>query len=554
MQDIDRITIGTLLDRQAERFGDRDCLVYTDRPLRLTYRQFRDRVNTLARGLMALEIKRGEHVSIWASNVPEWLYLQYATAKIGAVLVTVNTAYRARELEYLLRQSDTTSLFLVRSFKGVDFIDTLREVLPDLDRAPVGHARFASLPRLRRIIFIGDGRPPGMLKFSDLFDLAVHVTPEQLAARSAQLNAGDVVNMQYTSGTTGFPKGVMLTHRNIILNAYHVSGCQNFTEADRLCFPVPLFHCFGCVMASLGCVTRGAAMVPIEVFEPRAVLDAIAKERCTAIYGVPTMFIAELEHPDFASFDLSSLRTGIMAGAPCPIEVMRAVTETMGARELTIAYGLTEASPVITQTRTNDSIERRVATVGRALPDVEVKIADPGTGKPQPPDTPGELCSRGYGTMKGYYKNPEATAAAIDEQRWLHSGDLATIDEAGYVKIVGRIKDMIIRGGENVYPREIEEFLYAHPKVSDVQVVGVPSKRWGEEVCAVIKVKPGETLTPEEIIAFCEGKIQRQKVPELVMFVDSYPMTASGKVQKYKLREMAIEQFGRQADATVQTA
>jgi fatty-acyl-CoA synthase len=554
MQDIDRITIGTLLDRQAERFGDRECLVYTDRPLRLTYAQFRDRVDTLARGLLALDIKKGEHVSIWASNVPEWLYLQYATAKIGAVLVTVNTAYRAHELEYLLRQSDTTTFFLIRSFKGVDYVQTLRQVLPELDQSKVGHSSFEALPRLRRIIFIGDERLPGMLKFSDVYDLASSVSPEQLAARAASLNPSDVINMQYTSGTTGFPKGVMLTHRNIVLNAYHVSGCQNLTENDRLCFPVPLFHCFGCVMASLGAMTRGATMVPIEVFEPRVVLDAIHKERCTAIYGVPTMFIAQLEHPEFKSFDLTSLRTGIMAGSPCPIEVMRAVTETMGARELTIAYGLTEASPVITQTRTDDAIELRVATVGRALPGVEVKIADPESGATQPPGTPGELCSRGHGTMNGYYHDPEATSKAIDDDRWLHSGDLAVMDERGYVKIVGRIKDMIIRGGENVYPREIEEFLYSHPKISDVQVIGVPSKRWGEEVCAVVKVKPGETLTAQDVIAFCEGQIQRQKVPALVMFVDAYPMTASGKIQKYKLREMAVDEFGRHEDAAVQTA
>ena len=554
MQDIERLTIGQLLDRQVERFGDRECLVYTDRELRLTYRQFRDRVELLARGLMALGIRKGEHVSIWASNVPEWLYLQYATAKIGAVLVTVNTAYRERELEYLLRQSDTTTLFLIGGFKGVDYVKTLREVLPELDNAPVGHASFAKLPRLKRIVFIGDQRRPGMLLFEDVMDLAVQMHPVELRGREDSLEPGDVINMQYTSGTTGFPKGVMLTHRNIVLNAYHVSGCQNFTEKDRLCFPVPLFHCFGCVMASLGCMTRGACMVPIEAFEPRAVLHAIHKERCTAVYGVPTMFIAELEHPDFASFDLSSLRTGIMAGAPCPIEVMRAVTEKMGARELTIAYGLTETSPVLTQTRPEDSIERRVTTVGRALPGVTIKIADPETGQTLPADTPGELCSRGHGTMKGYYKDPEATAKAIDEERWQHSGDLATKDEAGYVKIVGRIKDMIIRGGENVYPREVEEYLYGHPKISDVQVIGVPSKRYGEEVCAVVKVKPDETLTAEEVIGYCQGHIQRQKVPAFVMFVDSYPMTASGKVQKYKLREMAIEQFGRQADAIIPTA
>jgi fatty-acyl-CoA synthase len=554
MDDIDKLTIGRLLDRQAERFGDRDCLVYPDRGLRLTYRQFRDRVEMLARGLMALGVRNGEHVAIWASNVPEWLYLQYATAKIGAVLVTVNTAYRARELEYLLHQSDTTTLFLIRSFKGVDYVETLREVLPDLDRAPVGHATFENLPRLKRIVFIGESRLPGMLLFPDVLDLAPNTHPAELRGREDSLEPGNVINMQYTSGTTGFPKGVMLTHRNILMNAYHVSGCQNFTEHDRLCFPVPLFHCFGCVMASLGCMTRGACMVPIEIFEPYTVLQAIHQERCTAIYGVPTMFIAELEHPEFASFDLSSLRTGIMAGAPCPIEVMRAVTEKMGARELTIAYGLTETSPVLTQTRPDDSIERRVTTVGRALPGVTIKIADPETGAPLPPGTPGELWSRGHGTMKGYYKDPQATAKAVDEQRWQHSGDLATMDEQGYVKIVGRIKDMIIRGGENVYPREIEEYLYGHPKISDVQVVGIPSKRYGEEVCAVVKIKPGETLTADEVIAFCEGRIQRQKVPAFVMFVDAYPMTASGKVQKYKLREMAIEQFGRQEDAAIPTA
>ncbi len=554
MDDIDKLTIGRLLDRQAERFGDRDCLVYPDRGLRLTYRQFRDRVEMLARGLMALGVRNGEHVAIWASNVPEWLYLQYATAKIGAVLVTVNTAYRARELEYLLHQSDTTTLFLIRSFKGVDYVETLREVLPDLYNAPVGHATFENLPRLKRIVFIGDARLPGMLLFPDVLDLAPNTHPAELRGREDSLEPGNVINMQYTSGTTGFPKGVMLTHRNILMNAYHVSGCQNFTEHDRLCFPVPLFHCFGCVMASLGCMTRGACMVPIEIFEPYTVLQAIHQERCTAIYGVPTMFIAELEHPEFASFDLSSLRTGIMAGAPCPIEVMRAVTEKMGARELTIAYGLTETSPVLTQTRPDDSIERRVTTVGRALPGVTIKIADPETGAPLPPDTPGELWSRGHGTMKGYYKDPQATAKAVDEQRWQHSGDLATMDEQGYVKIVGRIKDMIIRGGENVYPREIEEYLYGHPKISDVQVIGIPSKRYGEEVCAVVKTKPGETLTADEVIAFCEGRIQRQKVPAFVMFVDAYPMTASGKVQKYKLRETAIEQFGRQEDAAIPTA
>jgi fatty-acyl-CoA synthase len=552
MEDIDRITIGTMLDRQAARYGDRECVVYTDRPLRLTYHQFRTEVDTIARGLMALDVRVREHVAIWASNVPEWLYLQYAIAKIGAVLVTVNTSYRARELEYVLGSSDTTTLFFVRSFKDIDYINTLREILPDIDSAKPGSASFKKLPQLRRLIFLGEERLPGMLKFSDLHERAMEVSPQQLAERAASLTANDVITIQYTSGTTGFAKGVMLTHRNVILNAYYMSGLY-LTENDRFCFPVPLFHCTGYVFGSLGSITRGATMVPIDVFDPRAVLDAINIERCTVIGGVPTMLKAEIEHPDFRSFDLSCLRAGLTGGSPCPLDLVRAVRDSMGI-ELTIAYGVTESSGIITQTRSDDPIDKRMTTVGRALPGVEVKIAHPASGAPLPPGTPGELYSRGHGTMEGYYKDPEATAAAVDDERWLHSGDLAVMDEEGYVKIVGRIKDMIIRGGENVYAREVEDFLHGHPKILEVQVVGVPSKRWGEEVCAVVKIKPGDTLTADDVIAFCKGKIQRQKVPALVMFVDSYPVTATGKVQKYILRQNAIAQFGRQEDAAVETA
>lgn len=553
MEDIDCITIGTLLDRQSERYGDRECVVYTDRQVRLTYRQFRDRIDTIARGLMSLDIKKGEHVAIWASNVPEWLYLQYATAKIGAILVTVNTGYQARELDYLLRHSDATTLFLIRSCKGIDYIRILREVLPDLDSGEAGNTSVERLPKLRRMVLIGDERLAGMLKFSDLLDRAAQVSEQQLADRAASLSPNDVINMQYTSGTTGLPNGVMLTHRNILLSAHHNSALY-LTEEDRVCFPLPLFHCAGCVFASLGSIARGATMVPIEVFEPRAVLNAIQTERCTVIGCVPTMFISLLEHPDLKTFDLTSLRQGITGGSPCPLTLVRALTEAMGVGNFTIAYGLTESSGIVTQTRREDPIEMRRTTVGRALPGVEVKITQPESGAQLPSGTPGELCSRGYGTMEGYYNNPTATAAVIDEERWLHTGDLAIMNDQGYVKIVGRIKDMIIRGGENLYPREIEEYLKRHPKIADVQVIGVPSKLWGEEVCAVVKVKPADALTAEEIIAFCKDRIQRQKVPALVMFVDSYPMTSTGKVQKYKLRQNAIVRFGRQEEAAVETA
>ncbi|AMV10830.1 AMP-binding protein [Geobacillus sp. G4] len=538
------VTVGKLLEERARQYADREAVVYADRGLRLTYRQFNDYCRLVARGLMRLGIEKGEHVAIWATNVPEWIACQFATGKMGAVLVTVNTNYRAAELEYLLRQSDSTTLFLIEQYRDSSYIDILYEIVPELRTSAPGQLQSKRLPKLKNVIFLGDKRHPGMFTWNDILAMAHDVSEEELDERMESLDPHDVINMQYTSGTTGFPKGVMLTHYNIVNNAHQVAQCMGLGEGDRLCIPVPFFHCFGCVMSTLACVTVGATMVPVVEFHPKRVLETVEAERCTALHGVPTMFIAELNDPDFAKYDLSSLRTGIMAGSPCPVEVMKAVIEKMGMKDITIAYGQTEASPVITQTRTDDPLELRVETVGRALPGVEVKIVEPGTNKEVPRGVQGELCTRGYHVMKGYYNNPEATNEAIDQDGWLHTGDLATMDENGYCRITGRLKDMIIRGGENIYPREIEEFLYKHPKILDVQVVGVPDEVYGEEVMAWIILKDGETATAEEIREFCRGNISRHKIPRYIEFTDSYPMTASGKIQKFKLREMAKQRLG----------
>ena len=536
-------TVGGLLDHIAATYPDNDALVYVEQGLRYSYRQFNEVCSTVAKGLLRLGIKKGDHLSIWAYNVPEWVILQFATAKIGAILVTINTSYKSAELEYILTQSDSSTLFMVKSFKDTDYVQTLTEVVPELPDSEAGRLASAKLPCLKNVIFIGAETPAGMLNFSRIMELGADVADSELAAVEATLDRHEVINMQYTSGTTGFPKGVMLTHFNVINNGFNIGECMRFTEKDRLCIPVPFFHCFGCVLGVMACVTHGATMVPVEIFDPLKVLRTIEAERCTAVHGVPTMFIAELEHPEFPSFDLTSLRSGIMAGSNCPIEVMKRVIRDMHASEITIAYGQTESSPVITQTRTDDPLELRVATVGRALPDVEVKIVDIETGATLPPGKQGELCTRGYHVMKGYYKMPEETEKAIDTEGWLHTGDLAVMDESGYCKITGRIKNMIIRGGENIYPREIEEFLYTHPKVSDIQVYGVPDRKYGEQVMAAIVVKKGMTLTEEEVKEFCRGKIANYKIPKYVKFVDSYPMTASGKIQKFKLREMAIREL-----------
>lgn len=536
-------TIGDLLDESAIQYPNKEAVVYVEQDLRYTYQEFQDICNTVAKGFMRLGIKKGDHMAVWASNKPEWLITQYASAKIGAVLVTVNTSYQSQELDYLLRQSDSTTLLLMDEFKGVHYLDMLNGLCPELAEQEPGQLTSTRFPKLKNIVYFGDEQQAGMYNWNHIVQLGSEVSDEDLKERQNSLNPDEVINMQYTSGTTGFPKGVMLTHSNIINNAINVAEAQALTAEDKICIPVPFFHCFGCVMGTLAAVATGATMVPIVIFDPLLVLQAVQQEKCTALYGVPTMFIAELNHPSFNDYDLSSLRTGIMAGSTCPTEVMKKVVYDMGASEITIAYGQTESSPVITQTRPDDSIERRVTTVGKALENVEVKIVDPTTGEIVPNGVQGELCTRGYHVMRGYYKMEEQTAATIDEEAWLHTGDLATMDAEGYIVITGRLKDMIIRGGENIYPREIEEFLYSHPKIFDVQIVGVPDERFGEQVAAFIKVKPGETLTAEEVKEYCTGKISRFKIPYYVEIVEDYPMTASGKIQKFKLKEYAVKEL-----------
>ncbi|HEX7064290.1 MAG TPA: AMP-binding protein [Bacillales bacterium] len=523
-------TIGELLREKAESVGDHEAVVYQDQGIRYTYKEFYELAGKVAKGLIGLGIEKGEHIAAWATNVPEWLLLQFGSARAGAVLVTVNTSYQERELEYLLQQSDSTTLFLIDGFKGSSYVDIVRNIVNE---------RKQQIPYLKNLVYLGEKgeTPEGMKNWSDLLNLAEKVSDEELKQRETSLHYNDVINMQYTSGTTGFPKGVMLTHYNIANNGYQIAQAMNLTYEDRLCIPVPFFHCFGCVLGTLAAASVGATIVPVVEFTPEKVLQTVETERCTALHGVPTMFIAELNLDHFGSFDLSTLRTGIMAGSPCPIEVMKKVIDLMGMEEITIAYGQTESSPVITQTRTDDPIERRVNTVGKAMPHVEVKIIDPVNGEEVPLDTPGELCTRGYHVMKGYYKMEKATSDAIDEEGWLHTGDLATIDEEGYVQITGRLKDMIIRGGENIYPREIEEFLYTHPDVLDVQVVGAPDERYGEQVAAYIRKRPESRISERDLLEYCGGKIAKYKIPKYFFFVEDYPMTASGKVQKYKLRE-----------------
>ncbi len=545
-------TVGSLLDDMARRYPDNEALVYPERNLRYTYSQFNNTCRQIAKGLLHLGIKKGDNIAIWAYNVPEWVLLQFASAKIGAILVTVNTSYKSAELEYILNQSDSTSLFMVSSFKDTDYVETLDSVVPELAVSEPGKLVSSKLTYLKNVIFIGGDTPVGMFNFNNLISMGASVTDAELTEVEASLDCHETINMQYTSGTTGFPKGVMLTHYNIVNNGFNIGECMKFTPNDRLCIPVPFFHCFGCVLGVMACVTHATAMVPVEIFDPLKVLQTIENEKCTAVHGVPTMFIAELEHPDFKNFDLTTLRTGIMAGSNCPIEVMKKVNSDMHASEITIAYGQTESSPVITQTRTDDALELRVSTVGRSLPDVETKIVDIETNETLPPGKQGELCTRGYHVMKGYYKMPEETARAIDSDNWLHTGDLAIMDENGYCKITGRIKNMIIRGGENIYPREIEEFLYTHAKVSDIQVYGVPDKKYGEQVMAAIILKKGMTMSEEEVRSFCRDKIANYKIPKYVKFVDSYPMTASGKIQKFKMREMAIKELQLEEEGVIE--
>jgi len=537
------ITLGQMLDQAIENFPDNDAVVYVDRDYRLTYRQFGELVDQLAKGFMALGVKKGEKVALWATNVPYWVALQFASAKIGAVLLTVNTSYKTTELEYLLRQSECENIFIIDGFKDTDYVLTLYDLVPELKSQQRGYLNSPRFPHLRRAFFLGHEKHRGMYSIVELLGLSVMISDAEYKARQEQLDPQDVVNMQYTSGTTGFPKGVMLTHYNLVNNGYWVGRNQSFGPEDRICVPVPLFHCFGCSLGVMAAVNHGSALVILESFEPVGVMTAIEQERCTAVYGVPTMFIAIMDHPLFAKFSFKSMRTGIMAGSPCPAPLMKQAVEKMNLREITTVYGLTESSPGMTQTRKNDDIRKRCETVGRAMPGVEVCILDPEHRTPVPLGTPGEVCCRGYVVMKGYYNMPEATMQAIDEQGWLHSGDLGIMHEDGYIAITGRHKDMIIRGGENIYPKEIEEFLYGMEGIRDVQVVGVKSAKYGEEVCAFVILRDGFSLSAEDVIDFCRGKISRFKVPKYVAFVDGYPLTASGKIMKFKLREKAAELF-----------
>ncbi len=534
-------TFGELLEKYASETPNHEFMVYADRNLRFTYSQFNSRVDQLAKGLLHIGVKPNDKVGIWANNVPDWLTFMFATAKIGAVLVTINTSYKSTELEYILQNADIHTLCLVDGYRDSDYVNMVFDLVPELKDSQRGNLKSSKFPKLTNVIFIGPQKHRGMFNTAELILMGSHIDDHELELIKRNINCHDVVNMQYTSGTTGFPKGVMLTHHNILNNGYAAGECMNFTSSERLLVCVPLFHCFGCVLALCAVITHGSTMVMVENFDPLMVLASVEKEKCTALHGVPTMFIAELNHPMFSMFDLSSLRTGIMAGSLCPIETMNEVMQKMNMKDIIIVYGLTETSPGMTATRSHNSPEVRATTVGYEFPNVEVKIINPETGEECLPGEHGEICCRGYNLMKGYYNNPEATEKAIDQDGWLHSGDLATKTSDGFYRITGRIKDLIIRGGENIYPREVENFIYNIPEVEAVEVVGVPSKKYGEQVGAFIKLKVGREISEEAIQEFCRGKIARYKIPKFIFFVDEFPMTASGKIQKYKLRDMSVE-------------
>ncbi|MDL2316133.1 AMP-binding protein [Desulfovibrio sp. OttesenSCG-928-A18] len=545
-------TLGALLDATITRHPDADAIIHHERPLRQTWAEFGKSVDDLAKGLMALGVRKGEKVAVWATNVPHWITLMFATARIGAVMVTVNTSYQSHDLEYLMNHSDSENLFMIDIYRDHDFIDILQAVAPEIAVQPSDALNIARLPSLRRVFLMGDERKRGLSCLAEVMALASRVSDADYEARKAQVDPYDVVNMQYTSGTTGFPKGVMLTHVNIVNNGYWIGRHQNLSAQDRVCLPVPLFHCFGCVLGVMAFVNHGAAMVIIEAFNPLQVLRAVEKERCTGLYGVPTMFLSILEHKHFKRYDVSTLRTGIMAGSVCPAPLMRRAVEEMNLSELTNCYGLTEGSPVMAQTHADEDFLHKTSTVGRAMPGIEVMVVDPSALPDRRVEVPrgsvGEVICKGYNIMKGYYKMPEATAEAITPEGWLRSGDLGTMDDDGYLVITGRGKDMIIRGGENIYPKEIEEFISGMDAVLDIQVVGVPSRKYGEEVVAFIILKPGRSLEAKDIRAFCKGRIAWYKIPRHVAFIDSYPLTGSGKIQKYKLREEAVRLFGVEAD------
>jgi fatty-acyl-CoA synthase len=537
-------TIGVHFDDAAERWSGRDALIVRQQDVCWSYGELKAKVDAFAAGLLALGLSPGDRVSIWSPNNAEWVVTQFATAKAGLILVNINPAYRLSELDYALNKVGCKAIVTADSFKTSDYVGMLRELAPEIDRCAPGKLQAKRLPHLTTLIRIGDDEKRGFLRFDDVLGMGGERHRKRLAELAPKLQFDDPINIQFTSGTTGTPKGATLTHHNILNNGFFIGEAQRLTDRDRVCIPVPLYHCFGMVLGNLACITHGAAMVyPSEGFDPLASLEAVEAERCTALYGVPTMFIAELGHPEFKHFDLSSLRTGIMAGSPCPIEVMKRCVSEMNMSEVTIAYGMTETSPVSTQTSYDDPLERRVGTVGRIHPHVEIKIVDT-DGRIVPPGTPGELCTRGYSVMLGYWDDAERTAEAIDRAGWMHTGDLATLDADGYCNIVGRIKDMVIRGGENVYPREVEEFLFRHPTIEAVQVVGVPDLKYGEELCAWVKLKPDTKATAEEIQSFCKGQIAHYKIPRYVKFVDAFPMTVTGKVQKFIMRKETIKELG----------
>jgi fatty-acyl-CoA synthase len=535
--------MGQLLERVAGERPNQQAVKYIEMEYNKTYAEFNRECDEVAKGFLAMGIKKGDHVAIWATNYPQWLVTMFASAKIGAIMVTVNTNYKIHELEFLMKQSDSKALIVCDGLKDVDCEQIMYELCPELKKCEPGKLKSARLPHLEILITL-DNKYEGMFHWSELKTHGEKIDDKQLDAAKSACSPHEVINMQYTSGTSGFPKGVMLTHYNIINNGLQIGNGMKLTHADRLCIPVPFFHCFGMVLAIMACVTHGSTMVPLLFYTPMKTMHTVAYERCTAVHGVPTMFIGMLEHRDFAKYDLSSLRTGIMAGSPCPVETMKQVVDKMNMHDIVIVYGQTEASPGCTMTTTDDSLAHRVETVGRAFDQVETKIVDPETGETLPPNVPGEFCARGYNIMKGYYNMPEKTAEVIDEDGWLHTGDVAIADEHGYYRITGRIKDMIIRGGENIYPKEIEDFVYTHPKVSDVQVVGIPSELYGEEAMAFVILKTNERATESEIKKYVADNMSRHKVPSYVHFIDEFPMTASGKIQKFKLRDMACERLG----------